>query len=87
MISNRMKPDHVGCSIWPAGLTGFANLRNGRGCILVLAPLIGRLEVGDMRLECCAAGICPMPPAPGRMPTVYRFTHEADPARVVFCIE
>ena len=81
-----MNTDRIGSSIWPSGLAGIANPypARRRGHVVLVAPLLGELEVGGLRLRPGAHGLHPMPAADDGLPTLYRFTDAADPARVVF---
>jgi hypothetical protein len=84
----RTRADHVGGSIWPGGLRGIANLRPGpRGHIVVLQPLVGTLDVGDVRVPEGGKGVYPLPAGGNGRPTLYQFSDPADPPRVVFVTE
>jgi hypothetical protein len=85
---HRTRPDHVGGSIWPAGTHGIANLRPGpRGHVVVLAPLLGSLNVGTLRLPAGSHGVFPLPGASNGRPTLYEFSDSCDPPRVFFATE
>jgi hypothetical protein len=88
MISEhkRTRPDAIGGSVWPLGNTGFANLfpADRRAYAVILAPLLGSLQAGTLRLAPGASGVFPLAAADDGLPVRDEWTDAADAPRVVF---
>jgi hypothetical protein len=88
-VSQRTRPDAVGSSVWPAGLTGWAVLYPAarRAYAVCLAPLIGALHVGSLRLAPGSVGAFPLDATADGLPLLYELQNPADAGRVVFVTE